>query len=140
MKKLFFFSAFVLFLGSLNLSAQSCSQSKKACCAAKASSCTKSASVSDAALKAAESDASIEKRTCKDTKSVCFYKNSVDANGNKVAQEVVYDEAKATFVNYTASEASTTPNSGKSCGSKKGKCCSKGSASTGEVKSSGSVN
>ncbi|HRG33394.1 MAG TPA: hypothetical protein PLN76_08945 [Saprospiraceae bacterium] len=140
MKKLFFFSAFVLFLGSFELLAQSCAQSKKACCAAKASSCSKTASVSDAALKAAESDASIEKRTCKDTKSICFFKNTVDANGNKVAQEVVFDEAKAIFVNYTPADASTNSNTGKSCGSKKGKCCSKGSASAGETKSSGSVN
>jgi hypothetical protein len=64
------------------------------------------------------------------SKSVCFFKNTVDANGNKVAQEVVFDEAKAIFVNYTPAEASTNSNTGKSCGSKKGKCCSKGSAST----------
>ncbi|MEO6189072.1 MAG: hypothetical protein ABIO44_00620 [Saprospiraceae bacterium] len=74
-----------------------------------------------AATTAASKDASIEKRTCKGSDKVCFFKTSKDDSGKMVSSEVKYDEATATFVSSKTS-CSTT----KSCCAGKKACCAKG--------------
>ncbi len=104
--------------------AQSCSHASKA----SAKTCVKP---SEAALKAASMDATIETKVCEKSGKVCFLKKSTDAEGNVASAEVMYDEATAQFVSLPAeSDATTEAAAGavKSC-SKSKACCSKGSKS-----------
>lgn len=122
MKNLFLVLSVVLVGGMVQLSAQSCSHAKAS------KSCSSStASVSPAAIKAAEMDPSIEKKVCEKSGKVSFYRNSSDANGVLVSTEVVYDEGKAMFVNYTANAVSEGTGNAKACCSGKAAkaCCSK---------------
>lgn len=103
--------------------AQTCSHGSKT---VEAKSCVKP---SEAALKAASLDASIETKVCEKSGSVCFLKKTTDAQGNVSKSEVKYDEATAQFVSIPENEA-TAGSEGKvkSC-SKSKACCAKGSAS-----------
>ena len=95
--------------------AQTCSHGSKT---AQANNCLKP---SEAALKAASLDPSIETKTCKETKGICFVKKTTDAQGMVSTEQVRFDEATAQFVSIT--EATT----GKACTPSKS-CCAKGSA------------
>ncbi|MBK8449245.1 MAG: hypothetical protein WAR77_02660 [Saprospiraceae bacterium] len=119
MKKLILFIGFGLFLTSQNTFAQTCAHGTKS---ADAKSCVKP---TEAALKAAKMDASIETKVCEKSGSVCFIRKSVGADGASTSTEVKYDEATASFVNIPAGSGS---GNGKSCSSSKA-CCAKGSAS-----------
>ena len=143
MKKLVLFFGLSMLFVSANAIAQSCSHGSKS---AEAKSCVKP---SEAAMKAASMDASIETKVCEKSGSVCFLKKSTDASGNVSKSEVRYDEASAQFV-ALSTEADASAKSGKSCssskaccskGAKAGKACcaSKGTASTGQVAPSQNV-
>lgn len=122
MKKLILFIGFGLFALAGNGYAQTCAHGAKT---AEAKSCVKP---SEAAFKAASLDATIETKTCKDG-SVCFIRKTTNADGTASTAQVMYDEAKATFVNLTEDEASAgAGKTGKACSTSKA-CCSKGSAS-----------
>ncbi len=114
-------------LGIDSLAAQSCGSAAKSNSSASTQS---SASVqyekpSEQALKAAAMDPSIETKTCEKTGKVCFKKKSVDAATGEVSyHEVRYDEATASFVNFTPAAES-----GKAKACCKGKkACSKSSS------------
>ncbi len=119
MKNLILFAALFFVGGMVEMNAQ-CSHAKAA------SSCTsKSASVSEAALKAAEMDPSIEKKVCEKSGKVSFYRNTKDESGASVSTQVMYDEGKATFVNYSA-DANQAPAAGSAkacCSGKAAKAC-----------------
>jgi hypothetical protein len=97
--------------------AQTCSHGSKT---ASANSCVKP---SEAALKAASLDPSIEQKTCKGSKGICFVKKTTDAQGMVSTEPVMYDEAKAQFV--SISEGNASSKTGKSCSASKA-CCAKG--------------
>ncbi len=122
MKKLIVFIGFGLFALAGNGYAQTCNHGSKT---AEAKTCAKP---SEAALKAASLDPTIETKTCKDG-SVCFVRKTTDASGVAITTQLTYDEAKAQFVAMTDAEA--TPGSaknGKACSASKA-CCAKGAAS-----------
>ena len=147
MKKIVFLLGFGLVLGLGNVNAQ-CKKSGAACCKSKGTAAvgmtpTNATSIADmpvseAALTAATSDASIEKKVCELSGKVSFQRKAVDATTGAVSYtDVVYDEAKAMFVNQVATEASTSTekkscgagaSSGKSCCKKGQKSCAKGEA------------
>lgn len=114
-----------LFIGlSFNpLSAQTCQHAKK-----DAKSCSaSSAAVSEAALKAAEADATIEKKVCEKSGKVSFQRKSTDAAGTVTYNDVVFDEGKAMFV---SADGSSMSDSKKSCtGGESKACCKKGAKS-----------
>jgi hypothetical protein len=131
MKKLILFIGFGIFVFAGNTNAQTCAHGKSA----EAKVCTKP---TEAAIKAASMDPSIETKTCKTSGSVCFVKKTTDAQGNVATAEVKYDEATAQFVSITEANAGTV----KSCSTSKA-CCAKG-AKNGKAcckaKSSAAVN
>ncbi|MBK9632724.1 MAG: hypothetical protein IPO62_16995 [Saprospiraceae bacterium] len=122
MKNLFFVLCVFFVGGMVQLSAQACSKSKASgCCSSKSAS---------AAIKAAELDPSIEKKVCENSGKLSFYRNTTDEKGVTVSTQVMYDEGKAMFVNYSpeAAAASETKST-KACCSKSGaKSCSKSKA------------
>ncbi len=129
MKQLFLALFLIFGLTISNLSAQ-CKHSA----AATEKSCSKTASVSEAALKAAAADATIEKKVCEKSGCVSFQRKSVDANGTASYTAVQYDEAKAMFVDMPTEaksevKACCKAGASKSCCKGKGKSCSKGTAS-----------
>ncbi|MDQ3141059.1 MAG: hypothetical protein M3Q56_02310 [Bacteroidota bacterium] len=125
MKKVFFVLSLGCLLSIGQLAAQTCNHSAKA---TSGKSCTKaemkacgSATVSAAALTAAVNDPTIEKKVCEKSGAVCFVRKSVDATtGEASFASVKYDDATATFVNYTPE---TTEVKGKKA------CCKAGSKS-----------
>ena len=129
MKKLLLLIGFGLFAYSASLSAQTCSHANKT---AEAKTCVKP---SEAALKAASMDASIETKVCEKSGKVCFLKKTTDAQGATTSTEVRYDEAQAQFVSITDADGKPkTCSSAKACCAKggKGKACCK-SKSTASV-------
>jgi hypothetical protein len=130
MKKLLFFIGFGLFLGATTLSAQNCSHAQKTganSCAKSASTCSKP---SDAALKAAAADASIETKVCETSGSVCFKRKAVDASTGAVSYtDLKYDEATASFVNLPAESSKAKA----CCAGKKTCCAAKKTTSTSQT-------
>ncbi|MBP8724611.1 MAG: hypothetical protein KBF37_02690 [Saprospiraceae bacterium] len=136
MKKTILLFAFGMFAFAGSVAAQ-CSHGAKA---AESKTCVKP---SEAALKAASTDANIETKVCEKSGSVCFKRKTVGTDGTASYEEVRYDEATAQFVALSQEDASasgvekkscSSKGSGKSCCSSKGKgksCCaskSKGNA------------
>lgn len=119
MKKLFFLAICLI---SINFVQAQCSHAQKAA----AKSCVGSASISEAALKAAAADPSIEKKECKESGKVCFVRKTVDEAGVASTTEVRFDESTSTFVNQMPElEAASA---GKAEGGAKAKSCCKGGA------------
>ena len=130
MKKIVFLLGFGLVLGLGNVNAQ-CKKSGAACCKSKGTAAvgmtpTNASSIADmpvseAALTAATSDASIEKKVCEQSGKVSFQRKAVDATtGAVIYTDVVYDEAKKS--------CGAGASSGKSCCKKGQKSCAKGEA------------
>jgi hypothetical protein len=120
MKKLIVFIGFGLFALAGNGYAQTCNHGAKS---AEAKTCVKP---SEAALKAASLDPTIETKTCKDG-SVCFIRTTKDAQGVASTTQLMYDEAKAEFVSMPEGGMGGAGN-GKACSASKA-CCAKGAAS-----------
>ncbi len=120
MKNLILVAALFFVGGMVEMNAQ-CSHAK----AASTSCSSKSASVSEAALKAADADPTIEKKVCEKSGKVSFYRTTKDESGASVSTQVTYDEGKAMFVNYSA-DANAAPAAGTSkacCSGKAAKAC-----------------
>ncbi|MBK8955180.1 MAG: hypothetical protein IPM34_06440 [Saprospiraceae bacterium] len=117
MKKLVLFVAFGLFLSAQSAVAQ-CSHAAKS---AEAKQCVKP---SEAALKAASLDASIETKVCEKSGSVCFMKKTTAEDGTSTSTEVRFDEATAQFVAIPAADASMDASTAKKSCAKA--CCAKG--------------
>lgn len=141
MNKLAFLLLLCFTIGFGTIEAQTCSHSaKKSCCKASG---TASVQNDDAylamATAAASKDATIEKRACAESGKFCFYKNTTDANGKTVSNQVIYDQASATFVNAPGQCASAQ----KACCSGKKACCAKGAKTCSkdkEIKSEEKIN
>lgn len=140
MNKLAFllFLCFTVVIGTTY--AQTCSHgAKKACCKAGGTAAVQNDDAYLAtATAAAAKDATIEKRACAESGKFCFYKNSTDANGKTVSNQVIYDQATATFINAPGQCSSQKA----SCAGKKA-CCAKGSKTCSkdkEVKSEEKIN
>ncbi|MBK9107551.1 MAG: hypothetical protein IPM92_04000 [Saprospiraceae bacterium] len=126
MKKLVLFVVFGLFMAT-NYSVAQCSHAAKT---AETKQCVKP---SEAALKAASMDASIETKVCENSGAVCFKKKTVGADGVASYAEVKFDESTAQFVAIPAGDASmenasTKKSCAKACCAKGGSgkaCCSK---------------
>ncbi|MEP7195690.1 MAG: hypothetical protein ABI851_04175 [Saprospiraceae bacterium] len=139
MKNLIFVLTLSCAFSIVSLNAQTCSHAKKGTQA----SCTAGSgdqAYITAASEAATKDASIEKRSCKESGKVCFFKNTKDDQGKTVSSEVMYDQGTASFV---SAVSSTDAGSKKACcaGSKKA-CCAKGAKSCSkdkEVKSENKI-
>ena len=86
MKKLFLFLTFGLLFTVAQSNAQSCCKKGSA-----SKQCVKPSDMSEAAIKAADADPSIEKKVCAESGKVCFMKKSADGTSTAVT----YDEATA---------------------------------------------
>jgi hypothetical protein len=120
MKNWILFIGFGLFVFAGSANAQTCSHGSKS---AQAKKCEKP---SEAALKAASLDPTIETKVCEKGGYACFMKTTTDAQGNVTKSEVKYDEAKAQFVSISDADMKDAKN-GKACSMSKA-CCAKGAA------------
>lgn len=133
MKKIVFLFGFFLAIGLGTATAQ-CSKGKAACCKSKGTAAvgTTNDAVTEAALVAASTDPSIEKKVCEHSGKVSFHKKAVDPmSGSVSTTEVRYDEAKAQFVSITE-EGVAAPAEKKACGTNASgakACCKKGEKS-----------
>lgn len=115
MKKAIFFFAFFLTVGIVSADAQCASSAAagKSCCANKAA-------------KAANADASIEKRMSDDG-AIAYVRKEADAQGNVKFVSVQFDEASSTFVNAAPKTATagvaTEGMVKKSCSASEAKAC-----------------
>jgi len=145
MRKLLFFFAFVLGMGTMNAQkscakkcAKTCTKAEAAACKAAGITCiileegstTSVASAMAAADLAAESNMDIEKSVCSKSGKVSFYQKSVCSKSGKVSkEEVLYDVKSSSFVNVSpkdmiqAQEGKVVKASEKTAG--KAKACSK---------------
>ena len=119
MKKFLFFLALTVGLG-ISAQAQNCSKSQASCCkkgaSAAAAEKVHDSGTTDAAMKLASLDETIEVRTCEKSGSVSYVKKVVNVETGAVSyDDVMYDSELGKFVNVAPGKA----------------CCAKGAAMPG---------